>query len=92
MNGALSTIDSPFDFFHHKIGSTQVTHHLFREIPFYNGDNKATEALKKFLGPLYNYDPTPLHLAEWKIGTERHHIEGDEGIQYYKSYNVLPKR
>ena len=94
MNGALSTIDRPygiFDFFHHKIGSTHVAHHLFHEIPFYNGD-MATEALKKFLGPLYNYDPTPLHLAAWKIGTERHHIEGDEGIQYYKSYNVLPKR
>jgi uncharacterized membrane protein YfhO len=24
-----------FDYFHHKIGSTHVVHHLFSEMPFY---------------------------------------------------------
>merc|ERR1711966_257046 len=38
VKGALSTIDRPygiFDYFHHKIGSTHVAHHLFHEMPFY---------------------------------------------------------
>jgi hypothetical protein len=38
VRGALSTVDLPygvFDFFHHKIGSTHVAHHIFHEMPFY---------------------------------------------------------
>merc|ERR1712157_213706 len=70
VKGALSTIDRPygiFDFFHHKIGSTHVAHHLFHEMPFYRAD-EATAAIKNFLGPLYNYDPTPTpwYLAMWR--------------------------
>lgn len=62
VRGALSTIDRPygiFCFFHHKIGSTHVAHHLFHEMPFYRAD-EATAAIKAFLEPkgLYNYDPT----------------------------------
>lgn len=92
VKGALTTIDRPygiFDWFHHKIGSTHVAHHFFHEIPFYNGD-EATVALKEFLGPLYNYDPTPWYMACWKIARTCHYIEGIDGVQYYKSMEDVP--
>lgn len=92
VKGALTTIDRSygiFCFFHHKIGSTHVTHHFFHEIPFYNGD-AATAAIKEFLGPLYNYDPTPWYKAMWRIGKRCHYVEGLEGIQYYKSLEDVP--
>ncbi|KAL3765560.1 hypothetical protein ACHAWU_003101 [Discostella pseudostelligera] len=96
VKGALSTIDRPygiFDFFHHKIGSTHVAHHLFHEMPFYKAD-VATAAIKAFLEPkgLYNYDPTPWYLAMWRIAKRCHYIEGTEGIQYYKSLEDAPLR
>jgi len=94
MRGALTTIDRDygiFCFFHHKIGSTHVTHHLFHEIPFYNGD-EATVAIKAFLEPMgmYNYDPTPWPKAMWRIAKTCHYIDGLEGIQYYKSLEDIP--
>jgi omega-6 fatty acid desaturase (delta-12 desaturase) len=93
VKGALSTIDRPygiFDFFHHKIGSTHVAHHLFHEMPFYKAD-VATAALKEYLGPLYNYDPTPWYLAAWKIAKTCHYVEDTKGIQYYKSLENIPR-
>lgn len=94
VRGALSTIDRPygiFDFFHHKIGSTHVAHHLFHEMPFYKAD-VATAALKNYLEPkgLYNYDPTPWYLAAWRIAKRCHYVESTEGIQYYKSLEDIP--
>uniref|UniRef100_A0A6U2R511 Fatty acid desaturase domain-containing protein n=1 Tax=Leptocylindrus danicus TaxID=163516 RepID=A0A6U2R511_9STRA len=92
VKGALSTIDRPygiFDFFHHKIGSTHVAHHLFHEMPFYKAD-VATAAIKEFLGPLYNYDPTPWYQAMWRIARTCHYVEGTNGIQYYKSLEDIP--
>lgn len=94
VKGALSTIDRPygiFCFFHHKIGSTHVAHHLFHEMPFYKAD-EATAAIKAFLEPkgLYNYDPMPWYQAVWKIANTCHYVEGTEGIQYYKSFNDVP--
>ena len=92
VKGALTTIDRPygiFCFFHHNIGSTHVAHHFFHKIPFYNGD-KATLALKNFLGPLYNYDPTPWYLACWKVAKKCHYVEDIKGIQYYKSMEDVP--
>lgn len=94
VRGALSTIDRPygiFDFFHHKIGSTHVAHHLFHEMPFYKAD-EATAAIKEFLGPLYNYDPTPWYLAAWRIAKRCHYVEDINGIQYYKSLEDIPRR
>ena len=96
VRGALSTVDRPygiFDFFHHKIGSTHVAHHLFHEMPFYKAD-MATAAIKAFLEPkgLYNYDPTPWYLAMWRIAKRCHYIDGLEGIQYYKSLEDVPLR
>ncbi|GMI23620.1 hypothetical protein TeGR_g13273, partial [Tetraparma gracilis] len=92
VKGAISTIDRPyyiFDYFHHKIGSTHVAHHLFHEMPFFKAD-LATKAIKEFLGPLYNYDPTPFPIATWKIAMTCHYVEGEEGIQYFKSFNDVP--
>jgi len=94
VRGALSTIDRPygiFDFFHHKIGSTHVAHHLFHEMPFYRAD-EATAALKAYLEPmgLYNYDPTPWYLAMWRVAKTCHYMEGIEGVQYYRSMEDVP--
>lgn len=94
VRGALSTIDRPygiFCFFHHKIGSTHVAHHLFHEMPFYKAD-VATAAIKEFLEPkgLYNYDPTPWYVAMWRVAKTCHYVEGTEGIQYYKSMEDVP--
>jgi fatty acid desaturase len=94
VKGALSTIDRPygiFCFFHHKIGSTHVAHHLFHEMPFYKAD-VATAAIKAFLEPkgLYNYDPTPWYKAMWRIAKTCHYIDDTEGIQYYKSMEDVP--
>lgn len=94
VRGALSTIDRPygiFDFFHHKIGSTHVAHHLFHEMPFYKAD-EATAAIKAFLEPkgLYNYDPTPWYKAMWRIALTCHYVDKSEGIQYFKSFGDLP--
>jgi len=94
VRGALSTIDRPygiFDFFHHRIGSTHVAHHLFHEMPHYNA-LEATHALKAYLEPkgLYNYDPTPWYKAMWRIGKTCHYVEGETGIQYYKSMEDVP--
>jgi omega-6 fatty acid desaturase (delta-12 desaturase) len=94
VKGALSTIDRPygiFDFFHHKIGSTHVAHHLFHEMPHYNA-LEATKAIKAFLEPkgLYNYDPTPWWKAMWKIAKTCHYVQNSSGIQYYKSLEDIP--
>jgi omega-6 fatty acid desaturase (delta-12 desaturase) len=95
VKGALSTIDRPygiFCFFHHKIGSTHVAHHLFHEMPFYRAD-EATAAIKAFLEPkgLYNYDPTPWYKAMWRIANTCHYVDDIKGIQYYKSFNDHPR-
>lgn len=94
VKGALSTIDRPygiFDFFHHKIGSTHVAHHLFHEMPWHHADD-ATAAIKEFLEPkgLYNYDPTPWYKAMWKIAKTCHYVDSDTGIQYLKSLEDVP--
>lgn len=94
VKGALSTVDRPygiFCFFHHKIGSTHVAHHLFHEMPFYKAD-EATAAIKAFLEPqgLYNYDPTPWYIAMWKIANTCHYVDDICEIQYFKSFNDAP--
>lgn len=89
VKGALSTIDRPyyiFDFFHHRIGSTHVVHHLFHEMPWYNAI-RATKHVRAFLEPkgLYNYDPTPFWKVTWRVAHTCHYVQASEGIQYYKS-------
>ena len=95
LKGALATIDRPygiFDYFHHRIGSTHVVHHLFHELPWYHA-YEATAAVKAYLEPmgLYNYDPTPFPIAMWRLAHDCHYVESREGIQYYKSLVDIPK-
>ena len=95
VKGALSTIDRPygiFDFFHHRIGSTHVAHHLFHKIPCYRA-KAATESLKAFLEPkgLYNYNPEYWVKELWRISNTCHYVQESKGIQYYKSLNDVPK-
>eukprot|EP00543_Licmophora_paradoxa_P008321 CAMPEP_0202458160 /NCGR_PEP_ID=MMETSP1360-20130828/22578_1 /ASSEMBLY_ACC=CAM_ASM_000848 /TAXON_ID=515479 /ORGANISM="Licmophora paradoxa, Strain CCMP2313" /LENGTH=418 /DNA_ID=CAMNT_0049078575 /DNA_START=47 /DNA_END=1303 /DNA_ORIENTATION=- len=94
VKGALSTIDRDygiFCFFHHRIGSTHVCHHLFHELPCYNA-LEATQHIKAFLEPkgLYNYDPTPWWKAMWRIAKTCHYVDSTEGIQYFKSLEDVP--
>jgi omega-6 fatty acid desaturase (delta-12 desaturase) len=94
VKGALSTIDRPygiFDFFHHRIGSTHVVHHLFHEMPWYNA-LKATHAVKAYLEPkgLYNCDPTPWPVAMWRIARTCHYVDETTGIQYFRSLDDVP--
>uniref|UniRef100_A0A7S4KWM6 Fatty acid desaturase domain-containing protein n=1 Tax=Paramoeba aestuarina TaxID=180227 RepID=A0A7S4KWM6_9EUKA len=96
VKGALSTIDRPygiFDFFHHRIGSTHVAHHLFHKIPCYHA-KKATDALKEYLEPkgLYNYNPEWWVKELWRVAKTCHYVQDTTGIQYYKSLNDLPKK
>lgn len=94
VKGALSTIDRDygiFCFFHHRIGSTHVAHHLFHEMPFHHA-KEATEAIKDYLEPkgLYNYDPTPWYKAMWRIAKTCHYVDSNEGIQFLKSLEDVP--
>ena len=56
----------PADWFHHKIGSTHVAHHIDCTIPHYRA-REATEAIKKAFPKAYLYDPTPVHVAMWRV-------------------------
>merc|ERR1719326_37955 len=72
MRGAFLTVDRPygpiFDWFHHKIGSTHVAHHIDCTIPHYHA-GEATEAIKKAFPKAYLYDPTPVHKALWRVAS-----------------------
>jgi len=62
---------------------------MFHEMPFYRAD-EATAAVKEYLGPLYNYDPTHFVQAMWRVASTCHYVDSLEGVQYYKSINDLP--
>lgn len=91
MRGAIGTVDRPygvFDWFHHKIGSTHVVHHMFPQIPWYHAD-EVTKHVAAKLGPLYKKDPTPWYQAMWETARDCHYVETVEGVQFYKSLNDL---
>eukprot|EP00966_Prymnesium_polylepis_P332864 7388339-Prymnesium_polylepis.1 len=122
MRGAFLTVDRPygpiFDWLHHKIGSTHVTHHIDCTIPHYQWAppprplptsvavdtappprgpgratlspsahvmdfraavraaalstacefaREATDAIAKNFPDVYLYDPTPVHVAMWRV-------------------------
>ena len=72
MRGAFLTIDRPygrvFDWFHHRIGSTHVCHHIDCTIPHYHA-KEVTEAIAKAFPKAYLYDPTPVHKALWRVAS-----------------------
>jgi len=89
VRGGLCTIDRPytgFDWMHHHIGSTHVTHHLFSNLPCYHAQ-EATAALKAYLEPrgLYNYDSTPWPIAAWKIGKKCHYMPDIKGVVFWRN-------
>merc|ERR1719198_622274 len=72
MRGAFLTVDRPygpiFDWFHHKIGSTHVAHHIDCTIPHYHARG-ATEAIKAAFPKAYLYDPTNVFKALWRVAS-----------------------
>jgi omega-6 fatty acid desaturase (delta-12 desaturase) len=70
--GALQTVDRPYgpllNLLHHGIGSTHVCHHVNSRIPHYNAW-QATTLLKQRFPDLVRYDPTPIHLALWRVAS-----------------------
>ena len=87
--GALQTVDRPYgrllNLLHHGIGSTHVCHHVNARIPHYNAW-QATTLLRERFPDLVRFDPTPIHLALWRVAsrcavvTERK----DSGSFYYQ--------
>ena len=72
IKGAFLTIDRPYgkllDHLHHKIGSTHVAHHIDCTIPHYHA-REATDAIAAAFPNAYLYDPTPIHVALWRVAT-----------------------
>jgi len=70
MRGAFLTIDRPYppliDWLHHRIGTTHVAHHIDCTIPHYHG-REATDAIAKTFPDAYLYEPTPIHMALWRV-------------------------
>lgn len=68
LKGALCTVDRDFGVLNHvfhRITDTHVCHHLFPRIPHYHAA-EATVHLRRVLGDLYRYDPTPFPVAMWR--------------------------
>ena len=70
--GALQTVDRPYgpllNLLHHGIGATHVCHHINPQIPHYNAW-RATALLRQRFPALVRYDPTPIHLALWRVAS-----------------------
>ena len=71
--GALQTVDRPYgpilNLLHHGIGSTHVCHHINPRIPHYNAW-RGNALLKQQFPHLVRFDPTPIHLALWRVATK----------------------
>jgi fatty acid desaturase len=70
--GALQTVDRPYgpllNLLHHGIGSTHLCHHINPRIPHYNAW-QATALLQTRFPDLVHQDPTPIHLALWRVAS-----------------------
>ena len=71
--GALQTVDRPYgpllNLLHHGIGSTHVCHHINSSIPHYNAW-RGTSLLRQRFPDLVRFDPTPIHIALWRVAIE----------------------
>lgn len=86
VRGAFCSIDRPYgrviDTAHHHIGSTHAAHHLFSRIPHYHAVD-ATRSLQQSFPELYRFDPTPIHKALWRLGTDCVAVEeSNDGWRY----------
>lgn len=87
LRGALATVDRDygiFDFFHHRIGSTHVAHHMFSRIPHYHA-LEATNAIKPVLGKYYLRDDTPVFTAYWQTFRDCQKVVSAYGHYYFES-------
>lgn len=88
LRGALCSVDRNYGIYnvlHHQIGSKHVAHHLFSQMPFYH-TIEATEAIKKVLGPYYNYDDTPIVKALMRSWAECKYVDPEDGeVMYFRS-------
>ena len=86
VRGAFCSIDRPYgrvlDAVHHHIGSTHAAHHLFSRIPHYHAV-EATDAIKAAFPEMYRFDPTPIAVALWRVGTDCVAVEEGEGEWRY---------
>lgn len=86
--GALCTIDRVFmgpvgAHILHGICETHVAHHISARIPHYNAW-KATEALKVYLGPHYNYSDENFFISLYKTYRDCVFVEDKGDIVFYK--------
>ena len=86
VKGAFMTVDRPYgsvlNFLHHHIGSTHVAHHMDARIPHYKAV-KATRALRQNFPDFYQFDPTPIPKALWRVATRCHVVsKSEEGWTY----------
>lgn len=97
MKGGLAgTIDRPLygwvNFASHNIVTTHTVHHLFHEIPHYHAV-EATAHVRAYLEPkgLYNFDPTPVMTALWRLCANCHFVDSlTDGVQYYRKFQDVP--
>jgi len=67
LSACASLADPPLvDWLHHRIGTTHVAHHIDCTIPHYHA-REATDAIATAFPKAYLYEPTPVHLALWRI-------------------------
>ncbi|KAK3313704.1 fatty acid desaturase [Apodospora peruviana] len=83
VKGALATVDRDFGFIgkhlFHGIIDTHVVHHLFPRIPFYKAE-RATEAIKPLLGPLYHREDRSFIGQLWSTWTTCKAVEADPQV------------
>lgn len=90
--GALQTVDRPYgpllNLLHHGIGSTHVCHHVNSRIPHYNAW-QATSLLRQRFPDLVRYDPTPIHLALWRVASRCAVVSEDQtsGRFFYQGHD-----
>eukprot|EP00183_Erythrolobus_madagascarensis_P006985 CAMPEP_0185846842 /NCGR_PEP_ID=MMETSP1354-20130828/2337_1 /TAXON_ID=708628 /ORGANISM="Erythrolobus madagascarensis, Strain CCMP3276" /LENGTH=435 /DNA_ID=CAMNT_0028547051 /DNA_START=92 /DNA_END=1399 /DNA_ORIENTATION=- len=94
LKGAFMTIDrpypQPFDWLHHKIGSTHVAHHICSRIPHYHA-REATDAIKKAFPEYYLYDPTPIVPAMWRVAKTCVATTPEGDRHYYTNPTATPE-
>lgn len=91
LKGALCSLDRNygiFNYFHHHIGDTHVTHHLFSYLPHYHAE-EATRAIRPLLGKYYIVDDVTPGIvgvieAVWKTTTWCRLIEDSGDVLWLK--------
>ncbi|KAJ7055576.1 fatty acid desaturase-domain-containing protein [Mycena amicta] len=86
--GASATVDRNIlgwqgDFFLHSVARYHVLHHFFSNIPFYHA-REATEALKAYLGPYYNFSDQPAFAALWENYNRCQFVDDEGDVLFYR--------